>query len=105
MRWRSGQPGAVEYAGRAFLIAPPFTFGNAGRNILIGPAFVSLDTAVVRSVRFGARQRIEIRAEIYNLLNRTNPGLPGSFVDRPTFGTSVTAAPGRLAQLAARWAF
>ena len=57
------------------MIAPPFTFGNAGRNILIGPAFVSLDTAVVRSVRFGARQRIEIRAEIYNLLNRTNPGL------------------------------
>jgi hypothetical protein len=31
--------------------------------------------------------------------------LPGSFVDRPTFGTSVTAAPGRLAQIALRWAF
>jgi len=100
-----GTPGAVEYAGRAFLIAAPFTFGNAGRNVLIGPAFVSLDTAVVRSVRFGARQRIELRAEIYNLLNRTNAGLPGSFVDRPTFGTSTTATPGRLAQLAARWAF
>jgi hypothetical protein len=100
-----GTPDAVEYGGRAFLIAPPFTFGNAGRNILVGPAFISLDTAVVRSVRFASRQRIEIRAEIYNLLNRTNPGLPGSFVDRPTFGTSVSAAPGRLAQLAARWAF
>jgi hypothetical protein len=100
-----GTPGAVEYGGRAFLIAPPFTFGNAGRNILIGPAFISLDTAVVRTVRFAARQRIEVRAEIYNLLNRTNPGLPGSFVDRPTFGTSVSAAPGRLAQIALRWAF
>jgi hypothetical protein len=100
-----GTPGAVEYDGRAFLIAPPFTFGNAGRNILIGPAFVSLDTAVVRTVRFGARQRLEIRAEIYNVLNHANPGLPGSFVDRPTFGTSVTAAPGRMAQLAARWMF
>jgi hypothetical protein len=72
---------------------------------LMGPAFLSLDTAIVRSVRFAARQRIEVRAEIYNLLNRTNPGLPGSFVDRPTFGTSVTAAPGRLAQIALRWAF
>ncbi len=100
-----GTAGAVEYAGRAFVIAPPFTFGNAGRNILIGPAFVSLDSAVVRSVRFGSRQRIEIRVEVYNLLNRTNPGLPGSFVDRPTFGTSAAAAPGRMAQLAARWAF
>jgi hypothetical protein len=101
----AGAPGAVEYEGRAFAIAPPFTFGNAGRNILTGPAFVSLDTAVVRTVRIAARQRIEIRAEIYNLLNRTNAGLPGSFVDRPTFGTSVTAGPGRLAQLAARWSF
>ncbi len=100
-----GTPGAVEYGGRAFHIAPPFTFGDAGRNILIGPAFVSLDTAVVRTVRFAARQRIELRAEIYNLLNRTNPGLPGSFVDHPAFGTSVSAAPGRLAQIAARWAF
>jgi Carboxypeptidase regulatory-like domain/TonB dependent receptor len=101
----AGTPGAVEYDGRAFLIAPPFTFGNAGRNILIGPAFVSLDTAVVRTVRVGARQRLEVRAEIYNVLNHTNPGLPGSFVDRPTFGTSVAAAPGRMAQLAARWMF
>jgi hypothetical protein len=100
-----GTSGAAEYAGRAFLVAPRYSFGNAGRNILIGPAFVSLDTAVVRTVRFGTRQRLELRAEIYNLMNRTNPGLPGSFVDRPTFGTSVTAAPGRLAQLAARWLF
>jgi hypothetical protein len=100
-----GTPGAVAYDGRAFVIAPPYTFGNAGRNILIGPAFFSIDTAVVRTVRFGARQRLELRAEIYNLLNRTNAGLPGSFVDHPTFGTSVSAAPGRLAQLAARWMF
>ena len=43
--------------------------------------------------------------EIYNLLNRTNLGLPDSFVDRATFGQSLTAGPGRMAQLAARFAF
>jgi hypothetical protein len=100
-----GTPGAVEYGGRPFAIAAPYTFGDAGRNILIGPAFASIDTAIVRTVRFGGRRRLEIRAEIYNLLNRTNPGLPDSFVDRPTFGTSLTAGPGRMAQLAARLAF
>jgi hypothetical protein len=100
-----GTPGAVEYGGRAFAIAPPYTFGDAGRNNLIGPAFASVDTAVIRTVRLGARRRLEIRAEIYNLLNRTNPGLPDSFVDRPTFGTSLTAGPGRMAQLAARLVF
>ena len=30
----AGTAGAVEYEGRAFVIAPPYTFGDAGRNIL-----------------------------------------------------------------------
>jgi hypothetical protein len=100
-----GTAAAVTYEGRAFVIADPYTFGDAGRNILIGPAFASLDTAIVRTIRVSGSQRIECRAEIYNLLNRTNLGLPDSFVDRPTFGQSLSAAPGRMAQLAVRWIF
>ena len=53
----------------------------------------------------GAARRLELRAEIYNLLNRTNLDLPDSFVDRPTFGQSLSADAGRLAQLAARFRF
>jgi hypothetical protein len=100
-----GTPGAVTYQGRAFQIAAPYTFGSAGRNILAGPGFASFDLAVSRLVGLGGTRRLEARAEIYNVFDRANLGLPDSFVDRPTFGQSLTAAPGRMAQLALRFGF
>jgi hypothetical protein len=101
----AGTAGAVTYDGRAFLIAPAYTFGDAGRNVLIGPPFASADIAISKALRLGGGTRLELRAEIYNLLDRTNPGLPDSFVDRPTFGQSLSASPGRQAQLALRFTF
>ena len=100
-----GTAGAVGYGGRAFQIAAPYTFGSAGRNILIGPASASLDLAISKITRLGGTRRLEARAEIYNLLNRTNLGLPDSFVDHPTFGESLSAGPGRMAQVAVRFGF
>jgi Carboxypeptidase regulatory-like domain len=98
-------PDAVHYGGRAFVIAPPYTFGNAGRNILIGPAFASLDASVGRLTRIGSDSRLEVRLEVYNALNRDNLGLPDSFVDRPTFGQSLSAFPARQLQIVARYEF
>ena len=100
-----GTPGAVTYQGRAFRVAAPYTFGSAGRNILTGPGFASMDLAVSRLVGLGGTRRLEARAEIYNVFDRANLGLPDSFVDRPTFGQSLTAAPGRMAQVALRFGF
>ena len=45
------------------------------------------------------------RLEISNALSRQNLNLPDSFVDRPTFGQSLSALPSRQAQLAARLTF
>jgi hypothetical protein len=100
-----GTEGAVSYQGRAFVTAAPYTFGDAGRNILTGPAFISVDTAIVRTLELRGTRRLELRAEIYNLLNRANLDLPDSFIDRPTFGESLSAASGRLAQVAVRLRF
>jgi hypothetical protein len=100
-----GTPGAVSYGGRAFAIAAPFSFGTAGRNILIGPGTASLDVAIAKVLRLSGSRRLEARAEVYNLLNRTNLSLPDSFVDRPTFGQSLSAGPGRMAQIAVRFGF
>jgi hypothetical protein len=97
--------GAVFYDGRAFVVAPRYTFGNAGRNILIGPGYASLDLAVAKGFAIGGGRRLEARVEIYNALNRTNLGLPDSFVDRTTFGRSLSAFPAREGQLVARFTF
>jgi hypothetical protein len=101
----SAPAGAVRYGGRAFVIPPPYTFGSAGRNILTGPAFASVDASMARVFRAGGERRIEARVEVYNLLNRANLGLPDSFIDRPTFGQSLSAYPPRQAQLVVRFEF
>lgn len=98
-------PHAVHYGGRAFVTAPPFAFGDAGRNILTGPAFASVDLGVGRTFGMGSRRQLEARVEIYNALNRANYGLPESFVDRPTFGQSLSAAAPRQLQMVARLQF
>lgn len=100
----SAPAGAVFYGGRAFVIAPPGTFGNAGRNILIGPAGASLDLSLGKGFRAGGR-RFETRLEVYNALNRSNLGLPDSFVDRSTFGRSLSASPKRGVQVVGRFEF
>jgi hypothetical protein len=96
---------AVFYEGRAFVIAPPYSFGTAGRNILIGPASATLDVAAGKSFRLGADRKVELRGEVYNLFNRSNLGLPESFVDRPTFGQSVSADAPRQGQVVVRVGF
>jgi hypothetical protein len=101
----AGTPGAVSYDGTSFVIAPQYTFGNAGRNSLVGPGFASLDTMISRQVRIGESRQLSLRLEVFNLLNRKNLQLPDSFVDHVTFGQSLAAYAPRQAQIVARFTF
>jgi outer membrane receptor protein involved in Fe transport len=98
-------PDAVFYNGEAFVIAPQYTFGNAGRNSLTGPAYASLDLAASKRIPIGGRRLLDLRFELFNALSRQNLSLPDSFVDRPTFGQSLSALPARQVQLSARVTF
>ena len=99
-------PGARTYDGQTFVVAPQFTFGNAGRNSLVGPGYATLDVMVSRRVSIVDRRRqLSLRLEVFNALNRKNLQLPDSFVDRVTFGQSLAAYPARQVQLAARFTF
>ena len=100
-------PGArvVSYNGQSFVIAPQYSFGNAGRDSLVGPGYATLDAMISRRVPLGERRALTLRLEIFNALNRKNLQLPDSFVDRVTFGQSLAAYPPRQAQLAARFTF
>lgn len=95
----------VTYGGQTFAVAPRYTFGNAGRNSLVGPGYAALDAMVSRNVSLGQRRALTLRMEIFNALNRKNYQLPDSFVDRATFGRSLAAFPPRQLQLALRFAF
>jgi hypothetical protein len=95
----------VTYQGKIFAIAPPFSFGNAGRNSLTGPGYVTLDAMIARRITIAGRRSMQLRLEGFNLLNRRNYQLPDSFVDHVTFGQSLAAYPPRQLQLGARFAF
>jgi hypothetical protein len=98
-------PGARTYGGRTFVIAPQYSFGNAGRNSLVGPGYAALDAMISRRLLLPRGRQLTLRLELFNALNRRNLQLPDSFVDRPTFGQSLAASAPRQLQLAARFTF
>ncbi len=53
-----------------FVNPPPFTFGNAGRNILIGPGLFTWDLGLDKEFRVSDRFGLQFRSEFFNLLNR-----------------------------------
>jgi hypothetical protein len=103
----SAAPGqeTFTYGDRTFVLPARYSFGNAGRNILTGPGYASLDMSVGRVVNAGSRRTLEFRVEIFNVLNRYNGQLPDSFVDHATFGKSLGAFPRRQLQIAVRLNF
>lgn len=91
----------------AFAPNTAFRFGNCGINTVRGPSFKSVNFSAFRSIPVGAGRRVELRWEVFNLLNTVNYGLPGSNVNNPgTFGriSSSTGSP-REMQLAVKFYF
>jgi Carboxypeptidase regulatory-like domain/TonB dependent receptor len=73
-----------------FVNPPNFTFGNAGRNILIGPGLVTWDLGVGKDFRINDRFGLQFRSEFFNLLNRANFGLPNANIGSAAAGTITT---------------
>ena len=90
----------------AFAVAPPYTFGDAGRNILRGPGFASVDLSLARRIPLRGGSALSVEAQVFNLLNTTNFDLPELYADEPgTFGRIFSAKAPRQAQVAVRVGF
>jgi len=89
----------------AFVTPPYGTFGNAGRNILEGPGFSSVNVSLVKNTTIWEAATVQFRAEIFNLLNRANFGLPDAFVGSPSFGSIPTAGTPRRIQFGLKLLF
>jgi hypothetical protein len=69
-----------------FAIPAVGTAGNAPRNGLDAPGLFNLDVSAVKDTRvkwLGEQGNIEFRAEVFNILNRANFGLPNATVWSP----------------------
>ncbi len=62
------------------------TFGNLGRNVIIGPAFNNTDVSIMKDTLFDEKIRVQFRSEFFDVLNHPNLGQPGNVVGTPNFG-------------------
>jgi hypothetical protein len=95
------------YLNRAAFAAPaPGTLGNHRNNSIEGPGYWTVDVALSRLVGFGDRNRLELRAEVFNLLNNFNWGNPTTNYDSGNFGriTSMSGSP-RIMQFGIKYGF
>ena len=75
----------------AFSVPANGAWGNAGRNLITGPALWQLDTAISRRVTLRERVSLELRGECFNLLNRAQFGNPAANISAPSsFGVITT---------------
>ena len=86
----------------AFAAADQFTIGSASRNPVRGPSYRNVDLALMRRVGIGAARALELRVEVFNLLNTVNFGAPAAQLGPASFGTITTALDPRVVQLAAK---
>lgn len=70
----------------------PNEFGNAGRNILIGPWFNSTDLSLMKNFRLTERAKVQFRWEVFNVFNNTNFQVPVFQLDNSNVGTYTQTA-------------
>ena len=90
----------------AFAMPAPFTFGNAGRNIVYEAGETSVDFSLTKNTAIGEGKRVEFRAEMFNIMNHTNfIGAPGRIAFTPNFGRLNNTGPSRQMQLGLKVVF
>lgn len=81
-------------------------FGNAGRNILIGPTFKNFNASLLKNFRLGEGVRLQFRAEAFNVFNHPNFQVPVFFLDRADVArVTATSNEGRELQFAIKLLF
>jgi hypothetical protein len=82
-------------------------FGQLGRNIIRGPKQIDTDFSIMKSIPVTESQRVEFRAEFFNLFNNVNFANPVNIIyPSSNFGSIVTTTTGpRVVQFALKYNF
>jgi hypothetical protein len=102
----AGERNTTHWFNRAaFAEAPQFTLGTASRNPLRGPAYRNVDLSVIRRIPLRSAMSLELRGEVFNVLNTPALGNPNAVFGTAGFGTITTAGDPRVIQLALKLLF
>jgi hypothetical protein len=89
----------------AFALPAQYTFGDSGRNVVIGPGLVNLDLSLQKKWSLRENRALEFRLDAFNALNHPNFNLPGRIFGAPNFGVVTSAQDARELQFAVKWVF
>jgi len=91
---------------KAFVLQAFGTFGNAGRNTIIGPGITRVDASIMRNFRLTTNKTLQFRLEGFNLLNTPIWGDPNTTLTSPLYGTiNTTRTPMRELQIGVKFVF
>jgi hypothetical protein len=90
----------------AYVLQPSGTYGNVGRNTLIGPGIFNFDGSLLKNFNVTESQYVQFRFEGFNVLNHPNWGNPNVNITNAAFGTiGGTRGNMRQLQLALKYVF
>jgi hypothetical protein len=90
----------------AFVSPAQYTFGNEGRDMVVGPPVNNVDLSLFKVFTVTEHESFQFRAEFFNALNHSQFALPAATLGVPTFGQiSSTLHPARQIQLSLKFLF
>jgi hypothetical protein len=89
----------------AFLAAAPFTFGDAGRNLLEGRGTVNFDFALRKDFGFPGGRHLQFRCETFDGFNTPRFSPPSAQVGVSAFGKISSASTPRNLQFGLEFVF
>jgi hypothetical protein len=94
------------YLNPAAFVQPALgTFGNTGRASIEGPGTWQFDIALSRVFAVREAQRVEFRAEAFNVTNSMRPSNPATNFNQNTFGQITSSLDARIMQFALKYTF
>ena len=66
------------YDPSVFALPLPGTYGNLGRNTIIGPGVANLDLSIEKNFKVRESKELQFRAELFNVMNHPNFDLPNT---------------------------
>jgi carboxypeptidase family protein len=89
----------------AFALPATGTYGHSGKGAIAGPATWQFDTALSRTFQLRETQKLEFRAEAFNLTNSFRMNDPVTALNSNTFGQVISAQDPRIMQFALKYFF
>lgn len=100
------QPIIVRTDNLTGLLARPGQDGRLGRNSFRAGGLAEVDLAMLKLIRLSAARQLRLRADVFNLFNQANYGIPVRLLEAAGFGQAVsTVTPGLRLQLGMKLEF